>query len=136
MRRDASKKSRDELLACIKRGTAADVNRASQLIGQLTAAAAQQPFREQTLGGGPWQVVYTEGAFLWQLYTSPGKIVLGQKNRASQEFDPRPGSRSVLNFGEVAGPNVFVTAEGVYQPQESAPEMKGLTNYTSRVQSP
>lgn len=116
LRRQASAKARNELLECIKRGTNSDASRVSEIVAQLSSTAL--PFNESLLGGGPWEVVYTEGAFLWQIYTSPGKILLGRKNAASQAFNP--STRAVLNAGEIAGENLFVTATGEYTPQDSS----------------
>lgn len=78
--------------------------------------AAKVPFREGDLGGGPWQVVYTRGALLWQgLNTSPGgRVVNSTSNQASQDFDPR--TRRVVNRGELLGPAVVATAGGSYEP--------------------
>jgi hypothetical protein len=76
------------------------------------------PFDEKLLGGGPWQVVYTRGAFLWQLYTSPGKLITGSANKAAQDFNP--STRAVLNSGEIAGPSIQVSAVGQYTPTNSS----------------
>ena len=130
-RRQALRKTRDDLLRCVRGAESGDAaGRASACVAELTAA--RQPFNEALLGGGSWRVVYTEGAFLWQLYTSPGKLMIGSKNAASQTLDPR--TRSVLNFGEVAGSRVFVTAEGVYEPQASR-YFEGFVQFSRRLQA-
>lgn len=95
---------------------ASDDKSKSPRIAQLlqTLLSNPPPFKEQLLGGGPWQVVYTQGAFLWQAYTSPGQLITRSKNRASQAFNPN--TRDVLNSGELAGPSIQVSAVGSYTP--------------------
>ena len=119
MRRNEAKAARNGLLAYIAKDDPSNSARISQLIDTLVSPENRpQPFKEQLLGGGPWQVVYTRGAFLWQVYTSPGKLVTGSSNRAAQDFDP--GTRAVLNSGEIAGPAIQVTAVGAYTPTNSS----------------
>ena len=77
-------------------------------------------FQENLLGGGPWRVVYTRGAFLWQLYTQPGQILVKSRNRAAQTFDPTDNRRSVLNEGQIAGSAIQVSAVGQYTPADDS----------------
>ncbi|KAL4451569.1 hypothetical protein ABPG75_007231 [Micractinium tetrahymenae] len=78
------------------------------------------PFKEADLGGGPWQVVYTRGPLLWQLWqggtnaSARGRMADPGGNKASQNFDP--STRRVVNRGELLGPAVTVTASGSYEP--------------------
>jgi len=109
--RQASLKARNELLQCLKLDSNDNKIRISQIVAQLVSTGS--PFDERLLGGGPWMVVYTEGVFLWQIYTSPGKILLGKKNVASQSFNPI--TKGVLNSGEIAKRDCYVTAVGKYQ---------------------
>ncbi|KAL4428841.1 hypothetical protein ABPG77_005279 [Micractinium sp. CCAP 211/92] len=81
---------------------------------------AQVPFKEADLGGGPWQVVYTRGPLLWQLWqggtsaAARGRVAPADGNQASQDFDPT--NRRVVNRGELLGGSVRVTASGSYEP--------------------
>ena len=111
-----AKSARTELLECIATDDKSKSIRIAQLVETLLANPPR--FKEQLLGGGPWQVVYTQGAFLWQLYTSPGQLVTRSSNRASQAFDPK--TRDVLNSGEIAGPSIQVSAVGSYTPVDSS----------------
>lgn len=115
-----AKSAQDELLSCIARHDASKSARISELIDILISAENRR-FNENLLGGGPWQVVYTRGAFLWQAYTSPGKLVTGSSNRAAQDFNPR--TRAVLNSGEIAGPSIQVSAVGSYTPTNSSTKL-------------
>ena len=64
-------------------------------------------------------MVYTQGAFLWQIYTAPGKLLSKKKSsKASQTFDPV--TRSVLNSGEILGPSITVSATGKYSPTDAS----------------
>lgn len=90
----------------------------SEACDELMAACV--PFREADLGGGPWQVVYTRGPLLWQLWqggtsgAARGRVARPDGNQASQDFDP--STRSVVNRGELLGTAVAVTASGSYEP--------------------
>jgi hypothetical protein len=121
LRRNELASARNELLNCIAQDDPAKSARISQLIDILISPENRPPpftkKQEQLLGGGPWQVVYTRGAFLWQVYTSPGKLVTGSSNRAAQDFNPY--TRAVLNIGEIFGPAVQVSAVGSYTPTNS-----------------
>lgn len=50
-----------------------DFGRASELVDVLLGSSL--PFREQLLGGGPWQVVYSRGPLLWQGFTAAGNAL-------------------------------------------------------------
>jgi hypothetical protein len=109
---------REELLALLLGGGggggASEARaRAARLVDAL--AAAQLPFEESKLGGGPWVVVYTRGSpQLWKSAWEAGKRVSGRQNEASQEFDP--DGRTALNRAEFFGGSLFVTAAGTYEP--------------------
>ncbi|KAG7667952.1 hypothetical protein KSW81_005870 [Nannochloris sp. 'desiccata'] len=125
--RSEAKSARNELLSCIAKDDAAKSARISELIDILISPENRR-FDEKLLGGGPWQVVYTRGAFLWQVYTSPGKLVAGTSNRAAQDFNP--STRAVLNTGEIAGASIQVSAVGSYTPADSSitlPKEVGVT---------
>jgi hypothetical protein len=110
-----AKAAREEIFRCIASDDGSQAGRVGELVGALLAAP-RPPFRAQLLGGGPWEVTWTSGAFLWQLYTSPGQLLTRSSNRASQEFDP--AAQTALNFGEIAGPAVTVSAAGTYSPTD------------------
>jgi len=108
---------RDELLSIVARGSAASSSsqqRASELVAALLGSAL--PFKESLLDGGPWVVVYTEGALqLWRASWQTGKLLSrNAENEASQAFEP--SDRSAFNKAEFWGGGVFVTAEGTYTP--------------------
>lgn len=105
---------RDTFLNLLSERQHADAEQVSKIVKQLIDHPP--PFSEHLLKGAG-RVVYTEGASLWQLYTSPGRIVAGRANRASQSFDP--DIRSVVNWGEIFRPSVFITATGTYAPRDS-----------------
>ncbi len=116
--RNEVKSARNELLNCISKDDASKSARISELIDILIAPENRPVFKEQLLGGGPWVVVYTRGAFLWQVYTSPGGKLTGSSNRAAQDFNPN--TRAVLNSGEIVGPAIQVSAVGSYTPTNSS----------------
>lgn len=60
-------------------------------------------------------MVYTRGSFLWQAFTSPGQILTRKRNISYQDFDPV--TRRALNFGQIIGDDLYITAEGVYTPR-------------------
>ncbi|GBF91172.1 metallo-dependent phosphatase [Raphidocelis subcapitata] len=111
---------RDELLELLLAGgggggaAASEAReRASSLVDAL--AAAELPFNERLLGGGPWVVVYTRGSpQLWRSAWATGKVVSGRQNEASQEFNP--DGRTALNKVEFFGGGLYVTAAGTYEP--------------------
>ncbi|KAI8469863.1 MAG: hypothetical protein J3K34DRAFT_521872 [Monoraphidium minutum] len=110
---------RDELISLLLGGGGGGgggggAARASDLVDALIAA--QLPFDEALLGGGPWVVAYTRGApQLWKATWQTGKAVSGNAgNEASQAFDP--DGRSALNKAEYWGGAVYVTAGGSYAP--------------------
>lgn len=114
------KSASKEMQAMIQEGSD-DAERFGELVDVLLDS--ELPFKEASLGGGEWQVVYTRGALLWQQLTSPGQIKSDgrlsyrSKRKAGQDFDP--SERSVLNKGELLGSQVVVTAQGSYEPQDS-----------------
>lgn len=96
-----------------------DAERFGELVDVLLDS--ELPFKEDALGDGEWQVVYTRGALLWQQLTSPGQVKpagrlsFKSKRKAGQDFSP--SNRTVLNKGELLSSQVRVTAQGTYEPQ-------------------
>ncbi|KAL3134719.1 hypothetical protein ABBQ32_007722 [Trebouxia sp. C0010 RCD-2024] len=105
-----------------------DAERFGQLVDVLLAS--ELPFKESSLGGGEWQVVYTRGALLWQQLTAPGQVKstgrlsYKSKRKAGQDFSP--SDRLVLNKGELLGSHVVITASGTYEPQDTATNLPKL----------
>ncbi|KAK9831087.1 hypothetical protein WJX74_003034 [Apatococcus lobatus] len=93
---------------------AADEARIDELIDIL--GNSKQPFTEASIGGGPWQVVYTKGPLLWQQLTSPGAGGKRVRQGGSQEFIPE--GRRLVNFGSLLGGLASVSANGTYELQE------------------
>eukprot|EP00884_Botryococcus_braunii_P021585 jgi/Botrbrau1/810/Bobra.0352s0007.1 len=103
-------KAREELWEALKKG---GVPR--QKVDDLVDVLISNPvaFDAKMLGGGPWEVCYTRGALLWQQLTQAGQTARGRpKQLAYQDFDPSEGT--VLNFGQLLGPQLYVTAEGTF----------------------
>lgn len=108
--RNSAKAAQAELLELVVQDKP-DLGRVGELVDVL--ADSGLPFKESSIGGGPWVVVYTRGPLLWQATTSLGKL-FNPNNEASQDFDP--ATRTVVNRGELLGKSLYVTAEGTYEP--------------------
>jgi hypothetical protein len=89
-----------------------------QLVNEAIDAliAAEVPFKEAQLGPGPYHAVCTRGPLLWALWTGTAqqgsRIAQPSDNQAWQAFDP--ATKSLVNFGELLGGRVSVTARGSY----------------------
>lgn len=122
-----AKTASKEIQALIQEGSE-DVERFRELVDVLLDS--ELPFKESSLDGGEWQVVYTRGAPLWQQLTSPGQVKSAgrlsykSKSKAGQDFSA--SGRVVKNRGELLGGSVVVTAEGTYEPQDSETNLPKL----------
>lgn len=105
MHRSKSNPLRDELLSLLSEPSPAS-SEIFELIERLTSST--EPFKEELLGGGPWQVVYTSGPLLWQRITGGKRAA-----KASQEFIPN--GRQIINRGTFLGTRAEVTAQGTYR---------------------
>jgi len=91
--------------------------RIDQLIDLLVAETA--PFDESSLGGGLWVSVYDRGARepRWRSLAKllEGTVQLGGlRNLSGQSYDVANGR--VLNYSEVLGQRLFITAKGNFRP--------------------
>ena len=72
LRRSIVDDARAELLELVREGST-DLSRAGELVDILLDS--KLPFREAQLGGGPFEVVYSRGALLWQGFTAAGNAL-------------------------------------------------------------